>query len=332
MSLIDAPLAAVDRLLRRPPAVPPDDPVVRHIDRVVALLEPEHRFRDRLRGIVLNHYVGEIEGLMRRQPPRREMGRLGRAVLYASFALAIGVTGTGAASQHALPGDLLYPIKLEVEELRMRVAPEAVRPHLLAVELAERLEELEALAAGGRWDLVHAATERVVEVGDELEAVGVAMTDIDAELIEHRLEVLEDAVALAPASARAGLLRAISTGDAVTRDSSAGSGVDSRGPAGDGDADGGPGPALPGGQDVPGGGQRLNPSPRATPKERSTPQPQSSPPGAPLHQPTPAPTPAWTPEPDASGEIDSTSDPTPTPKPMPKPKQNHGTGGGQSSD
>ena len=51
------------------------------------------------------------------------MGVLGRGVLYASLLTAVGVSAVGAAAQESLPGDSLYAVKLQLEEVRMLVAP-----------------------------------------------------------------------------------------------------------------------------------------------------------------------------------------------------------------
>ena len=43
MSLIDAPLALIDRLVsRRTPSVQPDDPIARMVARTTARLRPDH--------------------------------------------------------------------------------------------------------------------------------------------------------------------------------------------------------------------------------------------------------------------------------------------------
>jgi hypothetical protein len=133
----------------RPPAVLSDEAVERYLAAIRAELRPDPLFRRRLRGDVLNRYVAVREGMPGSVAERRSMGRLGRAVLYASFTLALSTTSVLAASQEALPGDLLYPLKRQVEHLRMEVLPTHLHHDLAAYELAERIEELARLTEMG---------------------------------------------------------------------------------------------------------------------------------------------------------------------------------------
>ena len=85
----------------RPPPLASDAAVRRYIELIRAELEPDPLFRRRLRGVVVNRFMAAREGL--EQPAHRPsaMGRLGRAVLYSSFALAMSAGGVMAASQQA---------------------------------------------------------------------------------------------------------------------------------------------------------------------------------------------------------------------------------------
>src|SRR5512142_1012045 len=122
MSLLDTPLALLDRILARNAApVQPDDPVARLIERTSARLRPDARYRRRLRSHVVNQYVAVREGLAPPVPRRKEMGAIGRAVLLSSLALAVSVTAVGAASASALPGDSLYPVKRQLEQIRIDI-------------------------------------------------------------------------------------------------------------------------------------------------------------------------------------------------------------------
>jgi hypothetical protein len=132
----------------RPPAILSDQAIERYLAAVRAELAPDPLFRRRLRGQVMNRYVAAREGIVE-TPQRRSMGRVGRAVLYASFALAATTTSVLAASQEAVPGDLLYPLKRHVESLRVQVLPAHLQDDLAAYELAERIDELGVLAARG---------------------------------------------------------------------------------------------------------------------------------------------------------------------------------------
>ena len=115
-------------------------------------LEPDPLFRRRLRSDVMNAWVAAREGIG--QPPRtgrlaRHMGMLGRACLYASVALCASVAGVMAASSQALPGEPLYAVKLRIEELRVDVLPDRFQDELALNALAERIQEMERVAASG---------------------------------------------------------------------------------------------------------------------------------------------------------------------------------------
>ena len=137
----------------RPPAILSDEAVERYLAAIRAEIRPDPLFRRRLRGEVMNRYVAAREGIGAR-PARRSMGPLGRAVLYATFTLAVTSTSVLAASQEALPGDLLYPLKRHVEALRVQVLPTHLHDDLAALALAERINELGHLAERGDWGRV----------------------------------------------------------------------------------------------------------------------------------------------------------------------------------
>lgn len=64
-------------------------------------------------------------------------------------------SGTASAAQGALPGDLLYPVKVSINEpIEVALAPNASAKAEVAVKLAERrLEEAQALAAKGALEI-----------------------------------------------------------------------------------------------------------------------------------------------------------------------------------
>ena len=137
----------------RPPAILSDEAVERYLAAIRAEIQPDPLFRRRLRGEVMNRYVAAREGIGAR-PQRRSMGTLGRAVLYATFTLAVTSTSVLAASQEALPGDLLYPLKRHIETLRVQVLPAHLHDDLAAMALTERIDELAHLAERGEWGRV----------------------------------------------------------------------------------------------------------------------------------------------------------------------------------
>jgi hypothetical protein len=277
VSLLDAPLAVIDRLIsRRTPPIGADDPAARLVVRASARLRPDPRFRKRLRTSVLNRYVAVREGHVAPAPRRSEMGRLGRAVLYATFALVVGVSSAGAASSSSLPGDALYTMKLRLEAVRMQIAPPVARPMLAELALNTRLSELEQLAAAGRWDKIPGAAAAVGVAEKALEALGGPSADEVANLAHHT-DVLRQLLAGAPEAARAGLERAI-TASASHLPAAA------PGEHGQGGQSGASGGAGQGGSA--GGGQ-----PAATPPPSKSPHPTKSPKAnaseVPSAQPTP---------------------------------------------
>jgi len=199
-------MSSLNRSLGRPEPLSLDGATLRRIERAYRRPEPDPLFRRRLRGEVVNRYVAEREGYLRHPSPRRQMGKLGRAVLYASLGMAVSVSAAGAAADRSLPGDLLYGVKLQLEDIRMRIAPPSVRDDIAAMLLAERVDELERLAAAGSWRLVPAAAARVTEAEEALVTLdpmagGGAAPDA--------VETLEAVLAKAPPQAHGGLERAL---------------------------------------------------------------------------------------------------------------------------
>jgi hypothetical protein len=183
----------------RPPGSLSEAAVERYLRAVYAAAEPDPQFRRRLRGATVNRYVAGREGHRSTGVPvRREMGRLGRAVLYASFALALSVTSAMAASQSAIPGDVLYPLKRQIEEIRYRAAPAHLHGLLAASELSERLVEMGRLADQGRW-------ERMVAMATEIRgdyAQLLAMAPGAAAGLDSRLLVVASLLEQLPTGAR----------------------------------------------------------------------------------------------------------------------------------
>lgn len=141
----------------------PEERIARAIAAIRADLEPDPLFERRLRSQVLGRYVAAREGAGVPEGARstKQMGRLGRAVLYASFVLGLSVTSVMAASQQAVPGDVLYPLKRDIEALRHRVLPQEFEAVLLRTELTARLDELAAVAERGDRAAVSALADEV---------------------------------------------------------------------------------------------------------------------------------------------------------------------------
>ncbi len=212
MSVLEIPMGLLDRILGSPPRqLGVDDTMLLRLERGLRRVQPDPLFQRRLRGHVVNRYVAAREGLLREPRPKRQMGKLGRAVLCATLALTLGVSAAGAAAQDSIPGDLLYAVKLQLEEVRMRIAPAAARGELAEIALAERVDELQRLAAAGAWHLVPAATTRLTAARQELIGLKPSVRARAAYGQLGPAEVLEYDLAEAPPAARDGLERALQT-------------------------------------------------------------------------------------------------------------------------
>ena len=192
-----------------------DEAMAQQLARSLRLLEPDALFRRRLRGAILNRYVATREGLVQEPRQRREMSRLGRGALYASLAVVLSVTATGAAAAASLPGDLLYPVKLQLEDVRLQIASPSMRADLLAMALDERLDELEQLAANGDWAEVAVAARGVAAAEERLAVVAGDPQQVVVDAISQHTAVLEALITTAPTSARQGLEQAIQASSAA---------------------------------------------------------------------------------------------------------------------
>jgi hypothetical protein len=220
----------LDRILAGGVQLPVDPIIAARVERHLQRIQPDPMFRSHLRGQVLNRYVANREGMLGPASPtspapvasrRRDMGALGRGVLVASLATALSASAVGAAAQESLPGDALYSVKLQLEELRIRLAPPLLRDDLAAMALDERLEEVEQLATAGRWELVGEAAAGAARAEEQLAALTNGPTQ-DAqdrnrgETINDHADRLEQLIATAPASAQDSLLRAVDASTSET--------------------------------------------------------------------------------------------------------------------
>ena len=188
---------------------PLDQAYAESLERSLRRLEPDALYRRRLRGEILNRYVATREGLVTPPTRPRAMGALGRGVLYASLAVAVAATAGSAAAAESLPGDPLYPVKLQFEEIRLQIAPPSMRADLMAMALDERLDEMEELARAGRWTQVAAVANAVIHAEERLAGASGAPGQTAVEELSEHAAVLEALVDTAPAAAQDGLNRAI---------------------------------------------------------------------------------------------------------------------------
>jgi hypothetical protein len=284
----------------RPAPIASDAAVRRYIEAIRHQVEPDPLYRRRLRGQVVNRFVAQKRGIDltgSRRPSR--MGALGRACLYASFALAASVTGVMAASDAAIPGDVLYPVKLGIEEMRLDVLPDEYHDELAVYALLERIGELSQLVEAG--DVARAST-LAGPIQDAYEQAVAETHDAGglARRLDRQIAWLAQVVSALPSQARASIAHAMNGApdlvlDAWTADGSepGAEPASSSGGSGQGPGSGrGQGSDQGRGAGAPGD----DPSPEATPKPERTPK---------LDR---------TPKPDPTPGEDASSTPKPTPK------------------
>jgi hypothetical protein len=290
----------------RPPPTWSDEAIERYLAAALAHVEPDPLFRRRLRSEVVNRYVAVREGMI--SPARvnvggRVMGRLGRATLYASFALAATSASVLAASQEALPGDVLYDLKLRVEQLRVDMLPAQLHDELAANALLERADEMSRLAARGDLAAAIALAPVVEQAYAELEALAAVEGEAAAARIEQHLVAVAHVVESLPAAARVavveafaaypGVVSAISSSQADT------GGENNTGASSNGSTNsGGDNNIGPGGGGHEGGSATV---PAAAPDAGDT------------DEPLPMPEPTATPAPTSSPEPAESADPEPSP-------------------
>src|SRR5688500_2284391 len=273
----------------RPPPLESDEAVRRYLLAMRAQLEPDPLFKRRLRGVVVNHFVAAREGAAQTGRRASGMGRIGRACLYASVALALSVGGTLGASRGALPGDLLYSVKLQMEGIRVSILPAHLHDDLAVARLSARIDELRRLTAAGDWFHASSLASTISDGYDELRALGV--TDAAAEgMLAQRLEVLEGLLDRLPPQAEAAIDRAMqhapglngtAPGHAQQRASLTGGGVPI-----DRSLLAGSRPAWAGRVDGDSRTEMVGPSAKPSPTARPTPSPRPSASPRPSHQST----------------------------------------------
>ena len=195
----------------------PDDPMLRRIEEALTGTHLDAMYRRRLRGRVMNRYVAVREGHAIAAAPtmrRGVMGRLGRACLYASLALAGTSAGVLAASQSSLPGDPLYGMKLRIDELRIEAAPMGLRTALAEYVVESRLNEALVLATNGEWDRAALAAAQVERSVEQLAGL-MGANDVVEERIGRHLAVLSGLIETAPAAAREALAHAVAVSAAA---------------------------------------------------------------------------------------------------------------------
>ena len=290
----------------RPRVHSAEDAVRRYVEASRHDLEPDLLFQRRLRGTVMNRFVAEREGTPWPEPPRRQrMGALGRACLYGSLVTALSVSGVMAASDAAVPGDLLYPLKLSIEQTRAHVAPAHLQDELAVHVLAERIDELGRLAESG--DLARATT-LALSIGRTYEQLAStsAAADVDDERLQIHLSRLEAVLERVPDEARRAIERAMSVApglqpDAAERDLH---GTDGARSSGNGAADGNGGRGTQPGDTKTAVPERTpRPHPTEEPDATAAPEPSASPGPSARPDKSPRPDPSRRPEPAAGPDV-----------------------------
>jgi hypothetical protein len=284
-------MSLLNRAFRPEPRILPEA-IERALAADAAQIEPDPLFRRRLRSDVVNRYVATREGIATPDRAahvrRRGTGRIGRACLYASFSLAATAASVLAAAQEALPGEALYELKLRVEQLRFEVVPDHLHGDLLAYALAERIEELDQLAAAGTWDRAMVLVPVIEHELGRLEALIAASSDADEARIERHLVVLSGLLERLPAAAYGAVEDVVSGVNGLGGHTDHSSGGDNAN-AGSGGRD----PNGPTDVDDQGNGgaddddDQVPPANR-TPQLEATPRPEHAP--RPEHTPRPGPT------------------------------------------
>jgi hypothetical protein len=132
------------------------------------------------------------------------------ASLLLVLAFAFGTTAA-YASEAALPGDPLYPVKRGLEEARLALSTTSAGDSQLIMVFADRrMSEIESLTGLGRWSDVDRALEEYPTVVDELVALSQADDESSqATRLSRHLEVLTRVQAKVPPAAEPALERAL---------------------------------------------------------------------------------------------------------------------------
>jgi hypothetical protein len=282
-------MSLFNRALRPPPTFS-DETIERYLAALNRQIEPDPLFRRRLRSDVVNRFVAAREGISSpagMSVARREMGRVGRACLYASFTLGVTAASVMAASQEALPGDPLYQLKQRIEQLRMEVVPSHLRAELAAYALGERIEEMGRLADAGRWELAIAMAPGIDLDYERLAALGATIDPASAARVERHLLALEGMIQSLPPIARAAVEDALDGDAGISADPDRPTNIDVDGAGGassGGGTVGGPAGSPP----EPSATPEPTATPEATPKPEPTVRPERSPKPEPIPSPEPS--------------------------------------------
>ncbi|HBY07427.1 MAG TPA: hypothetical protein DEH22_06445, partial [Chloroflexi bacterium] len=106
-------------------------------------------------------------------------------------ATLLGGGGVAYASDTALPGDMLYPVKMTVEDVRLGLANDAGDMDLLFGAVEARLAEIDALIGRGRPDDMQVAAQLFDEQLQELLQVQARTQVQDGERLQLMIQECE---------------------------------------------------------------------------------------------------------------------------------------------
>lgn len=141
------------------------------------------------------------------------------AAIFLLLVVSLG-TGTVYASSQALPGDWLYPVKLDVEEARYTLTAQQNRVDLLVKFSEVRRAEISALEKAGRYSDMSVAVSKLESISTKLvdkfgeqyqesnQAVGENETKVNTSL-ENNAEVLNRVLEIVPPQAQPAIQHAL---------------------------------------------------------------------------------------------------------------------------
>lgn len=124
--------------------------------QAVPAVQPREQFRDSLRASLMEAAAVELVATPPEPPPRHhrapkpvdERRRRKLVAVAGSLVLVGGISGVAAASQQALPGDALYPVKRGIEKVELTLAgSQRAEGRELLEQAEDRLTEAHSLAA-----------------------------------------------------------------------------------------------------------------------------------------------------------------------------------------
>lgn len=223
-----------------PSAIATNDPETRSILKTAQLVrdmprpEPDPEWAEAARARILNRTAARFSGTetpATRAPDRLQLLTIGLTRLLSAMTVVFVLILVGGAfsfvTDSALPGDLLYPVKIAMEDLRMLTASDAEDAFLQARFAGNRLTEIQLLVVQDRYEDVEiavAAFEK--DVDDAVIALAhIALSDSQATYpilrqVEQDMraysESLSELKSLVPAETQAALDRAVAAGLALS--------------------------------------------------------------------------------------------------------------------